>query len=304
MIGTGPGGSPIEYYTLLEKTAHVNIGSQITLRPQRSEFVTIWELFEKGGPAMWPLFILSIVALSITVERLWFWVNVLNRETEIVKQVLEAAYYDWNGAMSAARRFNNQPIGRLLYAPLRLANPDPEVFRLALEAAADEELAGMRRGEKFLEAVIALAPLLGLLGTVLGLIRSLGNIRLGDLGTASTEGVTLGIGEALISTASGLVVAIVSLAFYRLFQVFLFTQAKVFRRAGSELELLYRQSWALTYGPNATSEEPAPTTLESENASEANPPLQTVPLLTKPLDPPPSDPPPTEEDSPLPPPEP
>jgi biopolymer transport protein ExbB len=227
--------------------------------------VTIWELFEKGGPAMWPLFALSILSLSVTVERLWFWVNVLNRETEIVKQVLEAAYYDWNGAMAAARRFNNQPIGRLLYAPLRLANPDPEVFRLALEAAADEELASMRRGEKFLEAVIALSPLLGLLGTVLGLIRSLGNIRLGDLGTASTEGVTIGIGEALISTASGLVVAIVSLAFYRLFQVFLFTQVKVFRRAGSELELLYRQSWALTYGPNANNEPPAPTAIESQS---------------------------------------
>ena len=214
--------------------------------------MSITELFDKGGPAMWPLFALSILTLSITVERLWFWVNVLNREKEIVKQVLEAAYYDWNAAMNAARRFNNQPIGRLLYAPLRLANPDPEVFRLALEASADEELASMRRGEKFLESVIALAPLLGLLGTVLGLIHSLGNIRLGDLGTASTEGVTIDIGEALISTATGLIVAITTLAFYRLFQVFLFTQVKIFRRAGSELELLYRQSWALTYGPNAT----------------------------------------------------
>jgi len=93
----------------------------------------------------------------------------------------------------------------------------------------------MRRGEKSLEAVIALSPLLGLLGTVLGLINSLGEIRIGDLGTASTAGVTLGIGEALISTAAGLVVAIVALAFYRLFQSLLFTQVKLFRRAGSEL---------------------------------------------------------------------
>jgi biopolymer transport protein ExbB len=248
---------------------------------------------------MWPLFALSILSLSVTVERLWFWVNVLNRETEIVKQVLEAAYYDWNGAMATARRFNHQPIGRLLYAPLRLANPDPEVFRLALEAAADEELASMRRGEKFLEAVIALSPLLGLLGTVLGLIRSLGNIRLGDLGTASTEGVTIGIGEALISTASGLVVAIVSLAFYRLFQVFLFTQVKVFRRAGSELELLYRQSWALTYGPNANSEQPAPTAIEPEPSTKPDSavsspvdPPQVAPIvsrLNKPLDPAPQE---------------
>lgn len=196
---------------------------------------------------MVPLALLSVLSLSVTLERLWFWSSVLTREKHIVKQVLEAACHDWTTAMNAARHHNQQPIGRFLYAPLRLVNPDPEVFRLALESAADDELTAMRRGEKLLEAVIALAPLLGLLGTVLGLIRSLGNIRLGDLGTSSTAGVTLGIGEALISTATGLVVAIVSSFFYRLFRIFLETQVKVFRQAGSELELLYRQAWTLTY---------------------------------------------------------
>ena len=83
----------------------------------------------------------------------------------------------------------------------------------------------------------------GLLGTVLGLIQSLRNFGLGDVGTASAAGVTLVIGEALISTAAGLVVAIVSLAFYRLFQAFVVNQVKVFRKAGSELEVLYRQTW-------------------------------------------------------------
>jgi len=106
----------------------------------------------------------------------------------------------------------------------------------------------MRRGDKILEAVIALSPLLGLLGTVIGLIISLRSIRIGDIGTASTSGVTTGIGEALISTASGLVVAIFSLAFYRLFQGFLFTQIKVFRKAGNELEMLYRQYWSAKDG--------------------------------------------------------
>jgi biopolymer transport protein ExbB len=100
----------------------------------------------------------------------------------------------------------------------------------------------MRRGEKLLEAVIALAPLLGLLGTVLGLIQSLRSIRIGDLGTESTAGVTTGIGESLISTAAGLIVAIISLVFYRLFQSFVVNQVKVFRKAGNEMELLYHQS--------------------------------------------------------------
>lgn len=205
------------------------------------------ELLEKGGIAMWPLLGLSLLAIGVIVERLWFWSNVLTRERDIVRQVLEATNYDWQVAMNAARRHNKQPIGRFLCAPLQLANPEPEVFRLALESAADDELLKMRQGEKLLEAVIALSPLLGLLGTVLGLIQSLGSIRLGDLGTSSTAGVTIGIGEALISTATGLIVAIISLIFYRLFQVFLVTQVKVFRQSGSQLELRYRQAWALTY---------------------------------------------------------
>lgn len=203
----------------------------------------VLDIFNRGGPAMWPLLALSILSLSVIIERLWFWFRILNQEREIVNRVINAAGDDWGAAMQVAKRATDQPIGRFLYAPLRLSKPDPELFRLALEATAEDELASMRQGEKILESVIALAPLLGLLGTVLGLIRSLQNIRLGDLGTSSAAGVTLGIGESLISTAAGLIVAIISLVFYRLFQSFLVNQVKVFNRAGSDLELLYRQFW-------------------------------------------------------------
>lgn len=205
--------------------------------------MNIAEIFDKGGVAMWPLLALSILATSIIFERLWFWLGVLSKEQEIVNLVLEAARYDWQVAREIAFKARKRPIGRYLYAPLQLQQPEPESFRLALEAAAENELTHMSRGEKVLEGVISLSPLIGLLGTVLGLISSLSSIRLGDLGTASTAGVTLGIGEALYSTAGGLIVAIVSLVFYRLFQLFLFSQVKVFRQAGNELELLYRQQW-------------------------------------------------------------
>jgi biopolymer transport protein ExbB len=194
---------------------------------------------------MVPLLILSILSLTAIFERAWFWVSVLTKEREIVNRVLDTIRRnDWVTATEVARQAYDQPIGRFLYSALQLKSPDPELFRLALETSADEELAGMRRGDKILEAVIALAPLLGLLGTVIGLIISLRNIRLGDIGGASTAGVTSGIGEALISTAAGLVVAIFTLVFYRLFQAFLFNQIKIFRKAGNELELLYRQRWA------------------------------------------------------------
>lgn len=193
---------------------------------------------------MWPLLILSILALGTIFERLWFWGSILRGERQLADQILEASRRSWEEATHLARQASNQPIGRFLYTPLRLASQEPEVFRLALEASAEEELNAMRRGDKLLEAVITIAPLLGLLGTVLGLISSLSSIRLGDLGTSATSNVTLGIAEALIATASGLVVAIVTLAFYRLFQAFLFQQVKVFHRAGNELELIYRRSWA------------------------------------------------------------
>lgn len=202
----------------------------------------ILDILQKGGPAMWPLLALSILALSVIFERLWFWVRILTQEKEIVDRVLDAARENWQAARDIARQATNQPVGRFLFAPLSLPKADTETFRLALEATAEDELAGMRRGEKLLEAVIALSPLLGLLGTVLGLIQSLGSIRLGDLGTQSAAGVTTGIGESLISTASGLIVAIVSLVFYRLFQSFVVNQVKIFRRAGNDMELLYRQS--------------------------------------------------------------
>lgn len=201
------------------------------------------EIIQKGGIAMWPLLVLSILAVGTILERIWFWASIFLKERQVVNRVLDAATSNWQIAREIALEARRQPIGRYLYAPLRLANPDPEVFRLALEAAADDELASMRRGDKLLEAIIALAPLLGLLGTVLGLINSLGSIRISDLGTASTAGVTLGIAEALITTATGMIVAIISLAFYRLFQAFWYNQVRIFRKAGSELELLYRQDW-------------------------------------------------------------
>jgi len=193
---------------------------------------------------MYPLLLLSVLAVGTVAERLWFWSRVFLKEREVVSRVLDTAPRDWKGAKEIARQGREQPIGRFLWSALALDRPDPELFQLALESAADEEIANMRRGDKILEGTIAIAPLLGLLGTVSGLIESLSSIRISDLGTQATTGVTLGIGESLISTATGLIVAIVSLSFYRLFQVFISNQVRIFRKSGNDLELMYRQAWA------------------------------------------------------------
>jgi biopolymer transport protein ExbB len=203
------------------------------------------KLFNDGGITMWPLLFLSILSVATILERLWFWFKTTRKEEETVERVLEAGANDeWDTAAQIAKQQRNrQPIGRFLYAPLKRTNPDPETFKLALEASAEDEIAMMRRGDKLLESVIALAPLLGLLGTVLGLIRSLSGLEPGDLSGAAGSKVTIGISESLISTATGMIVAIVSLAFYRLFQGLIFNQVKLFRGAGNQLELLYREHW-------------------------------------------------------------
>jgi biopolymer transport protein ExbB len=203
--------------------------------------VNFGDIIQKGGPAIWPLLFLSILSIGTIFERLWFWSTILKGERKTADQILEASRRDWDEATHLARQVTSQPMGRFLYTPLRLANKEPEIFRLALEASADEELNSMRRGHKVLEAVIAIAPLLGLLGTVLGLIQSLSGLN--GVGGTSLANVPGGIAAALISTATGLIVAIVSLAFYRLFQGLLFHQSLIFRRTGNELELTYRQFW-------------------------------------------------------------
>lgn len=211
------------------------------------------EAIQKGGLAAWPLLFLSILSIGTIVERLWFWSMLLKGERQVADQILDAARRDWDEATRLARQSGGQPMGRFLYTPLRLANQEPEIFRLALEASADEELNAMRRGHKVLEAVVAIAPLLGLLGTVLGLIQSLTGISPETIkeaaGNNSLSTVTGGIGEALYSTAIGLIVAVVSLAFYRLFQGMLFHQARIFNRTGNELELTYRQYWLKSQKP-------------------------------------------------------
>ncbi|MGD1857291.1 MAG: MotA/TolQ/ExbB proton channel family protein [Leptolyngbyaceae cyanobacterium] len=210
--------------------------------------MNITELFARGGVAMWPLLVLSVIALGTIIERIWFWSRVITREREVAGRVLEAARREWTAATEIAQRAHRLPMGRFLYAALKLKDQEPEVFRLALETAANEELAAMRRGEKVLELVITVSPMLGLLGTVLGLMSSLGSLDLNDLAIGNAGGAAGGIGQSLITTATGLIIAIVSLMFFRLFQGLVFGQAKVFRQSGSELELLYRQAWSLSEG--------------------------------------------------------
>lgn len=192
---------------------------------------------------MWPILALSIATVACAFERAWFWFQLLSQEDRIVHDVLAMARVDLKKAAAIASRARTQPIGRFLFAALKLKDPTPETFRLALEAAGDKEFAQMRRGDKLLETIIAVAPLLGLLGTVTGLIITFNNLKIGSSAQTDTTAAAAGIGEALITTASGMVVAIVALLFYRAFISLQTQQIDYFSEVGSELELIYRQVW-------------------------------------------------------------
>jgi biopolymer transport protein ExbB len=214
---------------------------------------TFFDLIVKGGPVMIPIVGLSVMTIACGLERGWFWYQLLTKEDRVVHDVLEAAQYNLNEAAAIAEQTQDLPIGRFLLAPLRLKNPTPETFRLAMEAAGDKEFAQMRKGDKLLETVVAIAPLLGLLGTVTGLIVTFGNLNVGGGGT--NEQATLaatGIGEALITTAGGMVVAIIALVIFRIMVSLQARQIDYFSAVGSELELIYRQTW---YEPSLATQE-------------------------------------------------
>lgn len=193
---------------------------------------------------MVPILGCSVLTIATALERSLFWTRLLQREGQVVNEVLDAARRDLNQAAAIAGQAQDLPIGRFLLAPLRLTQPSPETFRLALETAGDKEFVRMRKGDKMLETIVAVAPLLGLLGTVTGLIATFGNLNIGGGGTGEqASAAAAGIGEALITTAAGMVVAILALLVFRVLVTLQSQQIDYFSDAGNELELIYRQYW-------------------------------------------------------------
>jgi len=198
-------------------------------------------LFTLGGVVMWPLLGLSILAMALILERLVFWIRVARRQERIVREVLLLYRHDPTAALHKLEKNLHLPIARIFLAALELEQATPEEFRLALESAAQAELPLLKRFNTAFETVISVSPLLGLLGTILGLINSFASLRIGDVGGSSTTNVSAGISEALISTASGLVVAISTLLFANMFRGLYLRQIALIQEQGGQLELIYRR---------------------------------------------------------------
>ncbi|MGB3208725.1 MAG: MotA/TolQ/ExbB proton channel family protein [Crinalium sp.] len=204
----------------------------------------ISNLFAAGGVVMWPLLAFSVLGFALIIERVAFWWRINSRQERAVREAMN--FYRRNNVVSALNKLKQNadlPLARIFLSALELEEATPEEFRLALESEAQAEIPLLKRFNNIFDTIISLAPLLGLLGTVLGLISSFASLKLGDVGGSQTTGVTSGISEALVSTAAGLVVAIFVLLFSNTFRGLYQRQIALIQEYGGQLELLYRRRY-------------------------------------------------------------
>ncbi|NET55315.1 MAG: MotA/TolQ/ExbB proton channel family protein [Symploca sp. SIO2E6] len=192
-----------------------------------------------GGIVYLPLLALSILAFSLIFERLVFWLRVIKRQNRIIREVLKLYQQDSASSFRKLEQNSDLPIARIFLAALSLQQPTPEKFRLALETAAQAELPLLRRFGTVFETIISIAPLLGLLGTILGLVESFSGLMIGDIGGSDTLTVTAGLSDALITTVAGLSVAIFTLLFANTFRGLYRRQLAAIQEYSGQLELLY-----------------------------------------------------------------
>ncbi len=194
----------------------------------------MYHVFLKGGPIMWPLLLTSIIALTVVIERIIFIVTERRkRQPDVVEKILSLVESGKVEAAIAAGKPTTDFVARTLaYA---LANREKSLSN-ALLRAANLELTRFNRGLSVLDTTITLAPLLGLLGTVTGMIHAFGLLGASELGAPTA--ITGGIAEALIATAFGLGIAIVSLLPFNYLNARLEEARHELEDASTHLELL------------------------------------------------------------------
>ncbi|HWV98933.1 MAG TPA: MotA/TolQ/ExbB proton channel family protein [Candidatus Acidoferrum sp.] len=166
----------------------------------------VFQFFLKGGPVMWPILACALAAVAVVGERaFWWWRESLKRDVRRREQVLAALENSDAEAAQGLAQGSGDPVIRMIHHSL---NHEHTSIPVALQMAAGIELERAGRFLNVMDTLVTLAPLLGLLGTVTGLMRAFLKVGSAEL---SVVAVTGGIGEALIATACGLLIAIVSL---------------------------------------------------------------------------------------------
>ncbi len=189
---------------------------------------------------MWPLLLCSLVAATIAIERLLFWWREKRRESRplIDRLFLHTEQAEYEKAL-ALNEQQPDAVARVLLTGL---SHREHGLRESMEVAAADEIARMKQGLAILDTIVTMAPLLGILGTVTGIIRSfdlLGSSQMGDPRAIST-----GIAEALITTAAGLTVALPTLVAFNYLVSRVQAATKRIEQVATQFEVAYRRGRA------------------------------------------------------------
>jgi len=213
----------------------------------------VFQFFLKGGPVMWPILVCALTAVAVVGERSFWWWRESRKRDVVAREKLLASLEDGDvGLAKQLARNSEDAVVRMIHHSLDHAHGSMPV---ALQMAAGIELERAGRFLNVLDTLVTLAPLLGLLGTVTGLMRAF--LKVGDA-ELSVMAVTGGIGEALIATACGLLIAIVSLVPLNYFSGRLARLQFELETAASNVEVLANAGRLNRNGPVLTSLEETP----------------------------------------------
>ena len=195
------------------------------------------DIFQNGGPVMYPLALCSIISLTIIIERSFFWIKIgMQRNQKLVDKVLKLSRQgDWEGVKKAASGSNNYVVRMIVSGIL---HREYSMIK-AMESSAADEINRMQRFMGGLDTMITIAPLLGILGTVIGIIASFE--MLGASGIENPQAVTGGIAQALITTATGLSIAIITVFPYNYFNSRIKKAAAIMEKYATSFEIVYNQ---------------------------------------------------------------
>lgn len=168
-------------------------------------------ILELGGPVMIPLLLCSIFAVAIGIERLWFLVRTRIDTDDLLEDIkLSLGQGKVLEAMQIAKK-SRGPVATVIAAGIAFYDHEREEIKEHMQAVGREEIYKMERRMDALDTVVMISPLLGILGTVTGIINSF-NVMAALEGVAQASALSSGIAEALITTAAGLIIAIPTMA--------------------------------------------------------------------------------------------
>jgi biopolymer transport protein ExbB len=173
----------------------------------------MWEIVLAGGPFMWPIILCSVVAVTIVAERLWSLQQRRIVPPDLTRRIWQLVEAEQINERTLAALEANSPLGRVLAVGLANRDRPREVMMDRLEDAGRHVAHDLDRFLNTLGTIAGASPLLGLLGTVTGIIKAFNAIYAGGVG--DPQALSGGISEALVTTAAGLCVAIPSYIAYR-----------------------------------------------------------------------------------------